>query len=198
MSPGRPSHVLYLHGFRSSPESFKARRLRAWLHEHHPDVQWCAPALPPSPAAALHGLSEHTQDWPDEGSVVLGSSLGGFYATAWAVRQNWPCVVINPAVAPARDLAGYVGTLPYFHDPSQTFDFKAEYLDELRAIDAQVAGRCGRTLAVIAQGDELLDWREMQARYAGAHTHVVPGSDHGLSDFEDHLPVILNFLRLNP
>ena len=190
------THLLYLHGFRSSPQSFKAQRLQAWLAEHRPGVHWWCPQLPPSPRAAMKLLRDGTAGWPAASSAVLGSSLGGFYATAVAERTGWPCVVMNPAVDPARDLAAYIGEQTAFHTPEERFFFRPEYVGELQALHVPVLRHAERTLALIAQGDELLDWREMRARYAGARLHVIPGSDHALSDFDDHLPQVLRFLGL--
>ena len=192
-----PTHLLYLHGFRSSPKSFKAERLRAWLQAQRPAVHWWCPQLPPSPAAVLRLIEEGTAGWPAQGSAVLGSSLGGFYATVVAERTGWPAVVMNPAVDPARDLAHYIGEQTAWHDPAQRFYFQPAFVDELRAMAPGALTRLERYFAVIAQGDELLDWREMSARYAGAVQRVLPGSDHALSDFDDHLPHLLRFLGLD-
>lgn len=191
-----PTHLLYLHGFRSSPQSFKAQRLQRWLAEHRPTVRlWC-PQLPPSPQQALTLLREGTASWPAAASAVLGSSLGGFYATVWAEATGWPAVLINPAVNPARDLAPHVGEQSLFHAPHQHFDFRAEYLDELRAMAPPAITRPERYLAIIAQGDEVLDWREMHARYQATTLRLVEGSDHALSDFDPHFPHLLDFLKL--
>ncbi len=196
--PAPPTHLLYLHGFRSSPKSFKAQRLATWLAAHRPEVRcWC-PQLPPSPREAMALVMQGIAGWPADRSAVLGSSLGGFYATAVAQATGWPGVVMNPAVDPARDLAAYIGDQTAFHDPAEHFVFRAEFIDELRALQAGPLAHPERLLAVIAQGDELLDWREMAARYAGARLHVLPGSDHALSDFDAHLPLILDFLQLTP
>ena len=190
------THLLYLHGFRSSPKSFKAQRLQAWLQAHRPDVHWCCPQLPPSPQAALALMREGTAGWPAASSAVLGSSLGGFYATVMAEASGWPAVVMNPAVDPARDLAAYVGELTAFHTPEERFFFRAEYVDELRAMTPPAITWPERYFALIAKGDELLDWREMVARYPGVHLRLLEGSDHALSDFDDHLPHLLQFLKL--
>ncbi|WP_425261662.1 YqiA/YcfP family alpha/beta fold hydrolase [Rubrivivax sp. RP6-9] len=193
--PEAPTHLLYLHGFRSSPKSFKAQRLRGWLQQHRPAVHWWCPQLPPSPRAAVALVLEGIAGWPGS-SAVVGSSLGGFYATAVAEHAGWPCVVMNPAVDPARDLAAHIGEQTAFHTPEERFFFRPEYVGELQALRLPELRHADRTLALIAQGDELLDWREMQARYAGARQHVIPGSDHALSDFDDHLPRVLRFLGL--
>jgi len=190
------THLLYLHGFRSSPRSFKAQRLHAWLQQQRPNVHWWCPQLPPSPREALQLMRDGTRDWPAAGSAVLGSSLGGFYATVMAEATGWPAVLMNPAVDPARDLAGYVGEQSAFHTPEEHFFFRAEYVDELRAMTPGPITRPQRYFAVVAKGDELLDWREMSARYAGANIRLLDGSDHALSDFDEHLPHILRFLQL--
>ncbi len=189
------THLLYLHGFRSSPMSFKAQRLQAWLAEHHPGVHWWCPQLPPSPREAMSLVQQGTAGWPSDTSAVLGSSLGGFYATVVAEASGWPAVLMNPAVDPARDLAAHVGELSAFHTPEQRFFFRAEYVDELRAMTPGPITRPERYLAIIAKGDEVLDWREMTARYPGVKLRLLDGSDHALSDFDDHLPHLLKFLQ---
>ena len=103
-----PTHLLYLHGFRSSPLSFKAQRLGRWMAEHRPDIVWHCPQLPPSPAEAVEGLLRTVAGWGIDAATdlaVVGSSLGGFYATVLAARLGCRFVVMNPAVEPARDLA---------------------------------------------------------------------------------------------
>jgi hypothetical protein len=190
-----PTHLLYLHGFRSSPKSFKAQRLAAWLAEHRPAVHWWCPQLPPSPAAAMALLRQGIAGWPAT-SAILGSSLGGFYATAVAEATGWPAVLLNPAVDPARDLAAHIGEQTAFHAPEEHFFFRAEYVDELRALTVPAITRPERYFPVIAKGDELLDWREMSARYAGTPMRLIEGSDHALSDFDAHLPDLLRFLNL--
>jgi uncharacterized protein len=193
-----PTHLLYLHGFRSSPQSFKARMLHAWLQQHAPHVAWWCPQLPPSPREAWDLMRDGTRGWPVHSMAVLGSSLGGFYATVVAEALGCAAVVLNPAVDPARDLVRYVGDQSAYPDPLQHFEFKAAYVDELRALTPLKITDPSRYAAVIAKGDELLDWREMRARYAGSHMRLLDGSDHALSDFDRHLPFVVEFLRLRP
>lgn len=189
-----PSHVLYLHGFRSSPQSFKARMLHAWLQRHAPAVTWWCPQLPPSPRGAWQLMIGGTREWPPSSMAVLGSSLGGFYATALAEHLGCRAVVLNPAVDPARDLERHVGEQTAYHDPGVHFEFKAEYIDDLRTLRPPRLAHPDRYAAVIAKGDELLDWREMTARYAGAEMLLLEGSDHALSAFEQQMPFVLRFL----
>lgn len=192
------THLLYLHGFRSSPASAKARRMAAWAAEQ-PGLTFACPQLPPSPLAAMTQVAERVAAWPADGVAVVGSSLGGFYATWLAERRAhraWRVGVLNPAVDPARDLARHIGTLTAWHDPTLQFDFTAEHVAELQALTPPAhLTTPARYYALIAKGDELLDWREMLARYAGCNGDVLEGSDHGLTDFDDHLPGLVRHLQ---
>jgi predicted esterase YcpF (UPF0227 family) len=190
------SHVLYLHGFRSSPLSAKAQLMGAWMRTHQPDVRWWCPQLPPSPREAMALVFEQLASWPIERMAVVGSSLGGFYATVVAERTGCRAALLNPAINPARDLAGHIGDLTSFHDPDDHFYFRAEYVTQLRLLTPRAITRPERYFAVIAKGDEVLDWREMTARYAGATVRLLEGGDHALSDFDSHLPALLEFLGL--
>lgn len=192
------THLLYLHGFRSSPRSAKARRLAGLLARSHPAVHWWCPQLPPSPRVALALALAGTEGWPAATSAVIGSSLGGFYADRVAGRLGCRAVLLNPAVAPARDLAGHIGELTAWHDPGQRLFFAPEYVDELRAIAELPRADPARVLAIVARGDEVLDWSEMAAHHAAARLHVLDGGDHGLSDFDPLLPLLLAFLGLAP
>ena len=190
------THLLYLHGFRSSPQSTKARSMAAWVAAHRPALKWWCPQLPPSPQEAAELIDAGTRDWPEADMAVMGSSLGGFYAAWLAQRRGCRAVLINPAVDPARDLAHYIGEHKSWHDSTERFYFEPHFVDELRDLEAGQLTAPKRVMAVIATGDEVLDWREMQARYAGSHLRIVKGSDHALSDFEQHLPAILAHLGL--
>jgi uncharacterized protein len=188
------THLLYLHGFRSSPQSTKARMVAERVQSEHPGVAWWCPQLPPSPAEAMALIRQGTADWPTDQMAVVGSSLGGFYATRLALERGCRLAVLNPAVHPAQGLAAYIGEHTAWHDPTERFFFRPEYVDELRALESpDVPPHC---FALIAQGDEVLDWREMVARYPGANLKLLSGSDHAISDFADHMDELFAHLQL--
>lgn len=192
----RPTHLLYLHGFRSSPLSFKAQMTaQAVARRSCPPLWWC-PQLPASPQEAMALIHQGIADWPQGQMAVMGSSLGGFYAHVLARQIGCPVVLLNPAVHPARDLAGHIGEHPAWHDPQQRLFFDARFIDELRRLEATPTRVQPPTLAVIAQGDEVLDWREMRDAYGQDRLRLIEGGDHALSDFELHLPEVLAFLGL--
>ena len=190
------THLLYLHGFRSSPLSAKAVKMAAAVQALHPAVHWWCPQLPPSPRQAMAMLMAGIAGWPQASMAVVGSSLGGFYATWIAARTGCPAVLLNPAVQPARDLASHIGLQSAWHSPQETFFFQPEFVQELRELDAGTLSRPERFYTLIAKGDELLDWREMSARYAGSQGQLLEGGDHALSDFDAHLAGVLRFLAL--
>lgn len=179
-----PTHLLYLHGFRSSPRSVKAREVAAWLQAHRPDLVFSCPQLPPSPREAIDLALSLLADWPQDRTAIVGSSLGGFYATVLAERLGCPAVLFNPAVNPARDLARHIGEQTAWHRPEDRFYFREEFIGELQAMTPRQLSRPERYFPVIATGDEVLDWREMRARYQGAPWLLIEGGDHALSDFE--------------
>ena len=170
--------------------------MAALVAARYPDVTWWCPQLPPSPRDAMALLEQGLSGWPPGTMAVIGSSLGGFYATAVAERWGCKAVLLNPAVDPARDLANYIGEQTAWHNPDEHFFFEARFVDELRALQTGPLTRPENYLALIAKGDEVLDWREMTARYAGATLTLLEGGDHALSDFDAHLPLILDFLEM--
>ena len=170
--------------------------MAALVAAYHPALIWWCPQLPPSPRDAMALLARGLADWPAETMAVMGSSLGGFYATAVAERYGCKAVLLNPAVDPVRDLAAYIGDQTAWHNPDEHFFFEARFVDELRVLQAGPLITPQNYLAIIAKGDEVLDWREMRARYAGATIRLLEGGDHALSDFDAQLPLILDFLDL--
>jgi uncharacterized protein len=192
------THVLYLHGFRSSPQSIKARQVAAVMAAQFPHITWWCPHLPPSPKAAAALIAEGTAHWPVHSMAVMGSSLGGFYATWLAAQRDCKAVLLNPAINPARDLAKYIGEQTAWHDPAERFFFAPEFVDELSDLEVGPLLRPERLWALIAKGDEVLDWREMTTRYPGSHQVVMEGGDHTISNFETYLPQVLEFLDLQP
>ena len=192
------THLLYLHGFRSLPQSAKALQVAARVHTAHPGVTWWCPQLPPSPQAAIDLLRQGIADWPRERMAVVGSSLGGFYATWVAEHTGCKAVLLNPAVDPARDLAHYLGEQTGWQNPADRFFFEPAFIHELQALTLHNQPPPERYWVLLAKGDEVLDWREMAARYASAQPTLLEGGDHALSDFDAHMDGVFAFLNLLP
>jgi len=185
------THLLYLHGFRSSPRSYKARVVQGRLEALGRARELVCPQLPASPkeamALALTLVERHAGRL-----AIVGSSLGGFYATWLAERFGCRAVVINPAVDPLKDLDQHVGVTTAWHS-DEPFEFKREYIDELAALRIEQITRPERYYLLAATGDEVLDYRDMVAHYRGARQHVIEGSDHAIPEFPQYVDEVLAF-----
>lgn len=184
--------IVYLHGFRSSPRSTKARQLDARLCARGLGAAFRCPQLPVSPREAARVIEDLVRQLDAQPLAVIGSSLGGYYATWIAERVDCRVVLINPATQPDRDLVGHLGTQAVYHSDA-TVEIRPEFLDELKALRVGPVTRPDRTLLIAATGDALLDWREMVARYPDVRQHIVEGSDHGLSDFARYVDEVIDF-----
>lgn len=184
--------ILYLHGFRSSPQSFKARLLQERLHALGRSADYLCPQLPASPRAAMQLAQNLIADTDPAQLTLIGSSLGGYYATKLAEQFGCRALLLNPAITPAQGLDKQIGITTAWHS-DETFEFKLEYIDQLAEIAVAVITRPERYFLIAATGDEVLDWRAMTAHYPGARQQVIQGSDHGLSDFEQYMTDVLTF-----
>jgi predicted esterase YcpF (UPF0227 family) len=188
-------YLLYLHGFRSSPKSFKARVVHQRMAQLGRAQQLICPQLPASPKAAMElvlNLVERHQAKGENKLAIVGSSLGGFYATWLAERFGCRAVLINPAVDPLKNLEQHVGVTTAWHS-DEPFEFKREYIDELAELKVARITRPERYFLLAATGDEVLDYRDMVAHYAGAQQHVIEGSDHAVPEFEQYADEVLDF-----
>ena len=197
------SHLLYLHGFRSSPQSAKAVQVAARVREQHPGVVWRCPQLPASPSEAARLIRHLTEDWPREGMAVIGSSLGGFYARWLSLQRGCRVALLNPAPFPQRDLSKYIGEHPVWQNPDEHIFFRAEFVDELVALAGDISRLApaqpitpDRLFAIVSEQDEVLDWREMMTFCAGGSIHRLPEGDHAISDFDRHIDRLFQFLGL--
>jgi predicted esterase YcpF (UPF0227 family) len=159
-------------------------------------ADYFCPQLAASPAQAVRQVMQRIENAADaiapEHITLIGSSLGGFYATWIAEQTGCKAVLLNPAVRPPRDLTRYVGVTTAWHS-GERFEFKPEYMAELAAFTIDQINAPQRYFLIAATGDEVLDWREMTAHYPGARQRIIEGSDHGLSDFADYLDEVLVF-----
>ena len=184
--------ILYLHGFRSSPKSMKARVVGERMAALGLADQLICPQLPASPKEAMALALSLIDGIPAQDLSIIGSSLGGYYATWLAERIGCRAVLVNPAIVPSLDLDRHVGVTTQFHS-DEPFEFKRAYIDELRALDVSRITQPQRYFLLAATGDEVLDYRDMVAHYQGARQHVIDGSDHAVSEFPDYVDEVLAF-----
>jgi uncharacterized protein len=187
--------LIYIHGFNSAPNSHKARlageRLRALGREH----EYLVPALPHRPAAAMTLLRALIERHP--GAALIGSSLGGYYAT-WLAEHyaGLRVALVNPAVRPYTLLRGALGPQKNIYT-GEAYELTAQHIDELQALEvASVTPE--RYFLLTRTGDEVLDYRDALEKYRGARQWVIPGGDHGFGDFAEYLDAVLEFCGVLP
>ena len=186
--------ILYLHGFISSPASRKAVMLGQYLRTHAPDIEYRVPALHHGPARAFAQVEEQCRGKDAAGLLIVGSSLGGFYATVAAERTGCRAVVINPAVHPHLHFERFVGPQRNLYT-GEEFDLTRQHVAELAALDPPAITGPGRYWLLAEAGDEVLDYRAAVALYAGARQCVAPGGDHSLQGFPGFMPEIVAWAR---
>jgi hypothetical protein len=188
--------IVYLHGFRSSPQSIKAQLLARAIAALPARERPCfvVPPLPHDPREAIGSVAVRIEREIGAAAplTLVGSSLGGFYATHLAERFGTHAVLINPTIRPYDDLAPHLGVQRNLHS-GETFEVTAAHFDALRTLKVATITRPERYFLLVRSGDELLDWREAVAFYGGAWQYVRGGGDHGWADFADEIPAVLRF-----
>ncbi len=180
--------IVYLHGFNSSPQSHKAQVMRRYLKERGLEDLYACPALPPLASDALREIGKLPLGPQD---CLVGSSLGGFYATWLAEKHGCRAVLLNPALEPHEGLRAYLGPQKNLYS-GEAYVLTEAHLQAWAALHVpRITPE--RYLLIVETGDELLDYRKAVARYAGAEQVVVQGGDHTLQSFPQHLPRILRF-----
>lgn len=192
--------ILYLHGFRSAPASAKARALAARMAELGlADAFWC-PQLPVAATDAMALVEDRIARCRPAGGApptLVGSSLGGYYATWLAERHGLKAVLVNPAVLAPLSLEPYLGRQTNLYS-GEAFDFATDHIAQLRALEVPALTDPQRYWLLVEEGDEVLDYRDAVARYAGARQTVLPGGDHSFTRWNDYLDEILAFAGLPP
>jgi predicted esterase YcpF (UPF0227 family) len=187
------SAVLYLHGFRSSPQSWKARLLGETMAARGLADRFHCPALSHDPDTAIAQAEAILAAHPGP-FTLIGSSLGGYYATWLAEKHGLPAILINPAVVAPLSLEAYVGpqTSLYGGEP---FEFTHAHIAALRKMEVPTITPEHYWL-LVEIGDEVLDYRLAVARYAGCRQTVLPGGDHSFTQFPDFIGQIIEFSGL--
>ncbi len=187
------SHLIYIHGFNSSPASTKARLIRQAVQQQ-PQFEFHVPGLPYDPARAMEILEGLLDQLSAARVGLVGSSLGGFYGTFVAEKYNLPLVLVNPATRPYELLADYLGENENIYT-GEKYIFTEQHVQVLKNLDVEKPSRLERYLLLVQTGDEVLDYRQAVNKYAGCRQIVEPGGDHSFQNFQQHLPTILEFLQ---
>ena len=188
--------ILYLHGFTSGPQSVKAMALHAQMHRRGFGDRFTCPQLPASPKDAIALAEEIIAAKVSRGETptLVGSSLGGYYATWLAERHDLDAVLVNPAVVAKLSPELFVGPHTFIYT-GEPFEFTRAHVEELRALEVPALARPQRFWLLLETGDETLDYRHAVARYAGARQTVLEGGNHSFTRWNDYLDDIVDFCQ---
>lgn len=184
--------ILYIHGFNSSPASHKANQLRERLLALGREQEFICPALSHRPQEAIAVLEEQIKKTSAREVTLVGSSLGGYYATWLTEKTGCRSVLVNPAITPHEGLHGYLGPQKNLYT-GEEYELTEDHLTQLKALYVSAPVRMDHYLLIHTTGDELLDWRVAVERFRGCRQIVIDGSDHGFSEFGDYVGSVLEF-----
>ena len=178
---------LYLHGFQSSPASLKAQQMLTFFSEQNAASQFFAPQLPPEPAQAIElceqWLTQQIERVGRSNVFVVGSSLGGYYASWLTEKLGIKSILINPAIKPYNLLHKYLGINKNYHDDSE-FELTLEHMNELKALDVTRLKQPNKYMLMLQTGDETLDYRDAASMYQHSCCHIEAGGSHGFDHFD--------------
>lgn len=187
--------VIYLHGFLSSPESHKARLVKQWLAANEPELSYHCPHLTPYPDQTRRELDALMEFLQPEPVWVLGSSLGGFWATWLAEHYDVPAVLVNPSVRPWEFMPGYLGVDLVAYHTDDSYRLEAAHVDQIRSADCSPIKRPHNYWLMVQTGDETLDYRQAVEKYRDCRQLIEPEGDHSFVGFEHHIGDIMDFFR---
>ncbi|XQW84180.1 YqiA/YcfP family alpha/beta fold hydrolase [Thalassotalea piscium] len=186
-------NILYIHGFNSSPNSLKAQQTKQFLSDRYANVNFYCPQVASSPNAALAQLTTILNDNPGNW-YLMGSSLGGYFATFFSEKYQLPCAIINPAVKPFELLNDYIGEQinPYSNEKYRVTE---QFIDDLKAIERQEITK-KNYLVMVQTGDEVLDYQQAVNKYQQCQLIVQSGGDHSFVNYSRLLPQVAQFFKL--
>jgi len=193
-----PSHIgcVYLHGFLSSPASLKAQQLQTYFDQQGMSQQLMIPALAFEPSAAIEQARQAVEQMLNREGIarviIIGSSLGGYYATWLSQQYGGKAVVINPAVRPYELFDDYLGPNRHYYD-GQTYVLEMKHIDQLRQLEVDTLRNPDDILLLLQTGDETLDYRLAADKYRHCPSWLEAGGNHSFIGFIDHLPKIFCF-----
>ncbi|AAN70483.2 putative esterase [Pseudomonas sp. XWY-1] len=182
--------ILYIHGFNSSPLSTKARQLEAVMQQLGLADQLRVPALHHHPRQAMVQLEAAIAELG--APLLVGSSLGGYYATHLAERHGLKALLVNPAVTPHKHFDGYLGTQRN-HYSGETWELTHDHVQALAELEVAAPADADRYQVWLQTADETLDYRHAERYYRACALRIQAGGDHSFQGFAERLPALLAF-----
>lgn len=196
MMNAKPSLLLYIHGFNSSPQSLKAQVMADYCARCRPDIKVVIPQLPNYPQQSADYLQQLIEQYlPDYQIGLVGSSLGGYLSTWLNAHYGCRAVLVNPAVKPYELLVDYLGIQQNIYSKEE-YLLEKHHIDELKQLDVEMVTHPEQLWVLLQTGDEVLDYRQAVEKFAQSPQTVEQGGDHSFIGFDAYPEKILRFLHL--
>lgn len=184
--------VLYLHGFLSSPQSQKAQQTLSYCKEIGLGDRIVMPSITHGPAETIMQLHALIKELNTDKLVLMGSSLGGYYATYLSEYYQVPAVLINPAVRPYELWKSHLGeNRNYYSNEIQVVT--EQHIAELRELDIIQLSYPSNFKIFLQTGDETLDYRQAAEKFPSSQCIIRENGSHSYDNFEQELPCIFEF-----
>jgi uncharacterized protein len=184
--------ILYIHGFGSSGQGGKSKLFREYFHKQ--GVKFLAPSLSMIPTLAISTLEEIIEICSDEEIILMGSSLGGYYAIYLSEKYNLKTVLINPSIKPYETLTKVLGDNKSYFDKNFSFTWGDAQVESLKKFDTSIKNT-KNYLLLACKGDAVLDYREAKEKLQGAEMIIQDGGDHGFLDIDRYFDQISEFMK---
>ena len=192
--PTKLDNILYIHGFNSSPLALKSTQTKHYIEQFNPQVTFHCPSLKTSPELAIAQLEDILLTQPEQRWYLMGSSLGGYFASYLSEKFALPAVLINPAIRPFDLLNDYIGEQrnPY---SGEIYQVNEQHLQQLKNLFCQKILQ-KRYMVMVQTGDEVLDYQQAVDKYCDSELIIQSGGDHSFVDYQQMLPTIMKFFKL--
>ena len=190
------SHLIYIHGFLSSPSSHKAVQVKQWLADNRPDIKYHCPFLTAYPGQTRQTLETLVESLLPDPVYLMGSSLGGYWATWLVEKYKLRAVLINPAVKPGMLNPEYVNVELKNYHSEDTYMLTDQDIEELFAADVSEIQLHDNYWLMVQTGDETLDYQLAVEKYADCKQLIEEGGDHSFQNFDKQISSAIDFLML--
>ena len=190
--------ILYIHGFKSTGNARKAGELKDYFKSCHPErsegsIEIVSPTLDISPEKTIQQLEEIILK--NKNVLLIGSSLGGFYAMALSAKYNLRAILINPAVKADEALLSQIGEHENY-DTGEKFEWTVAHVNQLKNLKEKYLSKLNQKnlFLLLAEDDELLDSKETAELYKNSSKiMIIKNAGHQFSKFKEMIPAIKNF-----
>lgn len=188
-------YLVYLHGFLSSPSSYKASATRKWLLNERADIEYRCPALSSYPGQAIQTIRNMMAELKGHQVMLVGSSLGGYWSTWLAEEYAVRAVLINPAVRPSMFKPDFLGVELKSYYSDETCVLTDKDVEDLKSVYVEKVTKPENIWLMAQTGDETCDYRLSVDKYQGCRQTVEEGGDHSFQNYESWIPDIIEFLE---